>query len=78
MNPIAQPLLWCCLQVTVLALAALAMGTLLARRRPAAACQEAACHSDSWTSSAHWRNRRAVGAVLATLQRLEPWVSLGR
>ena len=36
MNLTAQPLLWCCLQVTLLAVAALVFNALFARRRPAA------------------------------------------
>ena len=42
MSAIAQPLLWCCLQVTVLALAALVFNGLFARRRPAAGAVVAA------------------------------------
>jgi hypothetical protein len=36
MNSLAQVLLWCPVQVTVLALAALGIGTIAGRRRPAA------------------------------------------
>src|SRR5690242_8771770 len=42
MNTIIHALLWCAVQVTVLAIAALAIGTVVVRRRPAAGALVAA------------------------------------
>ena len=42
MNSLAQFLLWCPVQVTVLALAALVIGAIVGRRRPAAGASVAA------------------------------------